>query len=129
VKKWMKTAIAFSGLVMGTAAAQTGDGSNVILPLEAQTCNLPAAPATIPEDASYDQLVEAKGNVVSFQDAMVSYRDCLDTAGKADNLTEGNQVALNNAHNYSVEMEERVAEQFNVAVRAYKARQAEQQEK
>lgn len=127
MKNWMKPAVAVSALVVGTAAAQTEDGSTVILPLEAQTCNLPAAPATIPEDASYDQLVEAKGNVVSFQNEMVTYRECLDAAGETGSLTEGNEVALNNAHNYSVEMEERVAEQFNVAVRAYKARQAEQE--
>ena len=43
-------------------------------------------------------------------------------------LTDGNMLALQNAHNYSVEMEERMAEQFNVAVRAYKARQAANKE-
>jgi hypothetical protein len=34
-------------------------------------------------------------------------------------------VALTRAYNYSVDMEQRIAEQFNIAVRAYKARQAE----
>jgi hypothetical protein len=34
-------------------------------------------------------------------------------------------VALNRAYNYSVDMEERIAEQFNLAVRNYKTRQAE----
>ena len=105
--------------------AQTDDESVVILPLEAQTCNLPVAPARIPEDASYDDLAKAKGNVVSFQTAMVEYRECIDAAAKVSNLTDGNNLAITNAHNYSVEMEERIAEQFNVAVRAYKARQAE----
>ena len=56
--------------------------------------------------------------------AMVEYRECLDAARGVTVLTEGNEIALNQAHNYSVEMEERIAEQFNVAVRAYKARQA-----
>jgi len=97
---------------------------NVILPLEAQTCDLPSAPARIPPDADYDMLVKAKGQVSAFQQAMVEYRQCLDSARSAPGLTEGNEIALNQAHNYSVEMEERIAEQFNVAVRAYKARQA-----
>lgn len=109
-------------------AAQTSDESAIILPLEAQTCNLPVAPARIPEEATYDDLAKAKGNVVSFQAAMVSYRECLDAANEVSNLTDGNMVAIHNAHNYSVEMEERIAEQFNIAVRAYKARMAEEQE-
>lgn len=97
---------------------------NVILPLEAQTCNLPTAPARISPDADYATLVKAKGQVQAFQAAMVEYRECLDAAREVTGLTEGNAIALNQAHNYSVEMEERIAEQFNVAVRAYKARQA-----
>jgi hypothetical protein len=116
-------------LMPAQAAAQTADESAVILPLEAQTCNLPVAPAKIPDEASYEDLAKAKGNVVKFQDAMVSYRECLDGAKNVDNLTDGNTLALTNAHNYSVEMEERIAEQFNIAVRSYKARQAAQAEK
>ncbi len=96
----------------------------VILPLEAQTCNLPVAPARVPADADYEGLVKAKGNFSDFQAGMSKYRECLDAAKKSTSLTDGNQQALHNAHNYSVEMEERMAEQFNVAVRAYKARQA-----
>lgn len=103
--------------------AQAADGSTVILPLEAQTCNLPAAPARIPEDASYEQLIGAKNNVAEFQAELTQYRECLDGSKDASEMTDGNRIALNQAHNYSVEMEERVAEQFNIAVRAYKARQ------
>ena len=116
-------------LTLGMLAASAGglalaqeDGSEIILPLEAQTCNLPSAPARIPEEPSYDDLVKAKDNVTEFQEALVVYRECLD-GSEADDLTDGNRIALNQAHNYSVEMEERVAEQFNVAVRAYKAAQ------
>ncbi len=111
--------------VCAGALAQTADESVVILPLEAQTCNLPVAPGLIPDDFSYEDLAKAKGNVVSFQAGMKKYRDCLDASGKVAMLTDGNKLAINNAHNYSVEMEERIAEQFNVAVRAYKARKAE----
>jgi len=106
-------------------AAQEGDGSEVILPLEAQTCDLPSAPSRIPEEASYDDLVAAKGRVTTFQEELTAYRECLEGATDPESLTDGNRMALNAAHNYSVEMEERVAEQFNTAVRNYKARQAE----
>jgi len=124
-------ALAFLGttiLAASVSVAQTSDESQVILPLEAQTCNLPTAPARIPEDADYDGLVKGKAGVTKFQADMLAYRECLDEAREALRLTEGNEVALAEAHNYSVEMEERIAEQFNVAVRAYKARKAEQSE-
>jgi len=124
MKKMMSlltTFLMLAGLA-GTLAAQE-DGSEIILPLEAQTCNLPSAPMRIPEEASYDDLVTAKGNVSKFQGELTTYRECLDGATSLENLTDGNRMALNQAHNYSVEMEERIAEDFNKAVRAYKARQ------
>lgn len=114
-----------AGLLQTSVLPANEEEMNVILPLEAQTCNLPSAPARIPADADYDALVKAKGEVSKFQAAMEAYRNCLGKAGAVEGLTDGNQVALNQAHNYSVEMEERIAEQFNVAVRAYKARQAQ----
>ena len=125
MRKILFLAVTVASLISVVAVAQTEDESTVILPLEAQTCNLPVAPARIPEETSYDDLAKAKGNVVSFQTAMVAYRECIDAAAKVSNLTDGNKTAINNAHNYSVDMEERIAEQFNVAVRAYKARQAD----
>lgn len=111
------------GLSIPASHAQE-DGSQVILPLEAQSCNLPAAPARIPEEATYDDLKAAKANIGTFQTELMAYRECLDGSKGNVEMTDGNDIALNQAHNYSVEMEERVAEQFNVAVRAYKARQA-----
>ena len=111
----------------GIATAQTNDESAVVLPLEAQTCNLPVAPARIPEEAEIEALTKAKGNVTAFQAEMVSYRECLDASVQYENMTDGNKMAVRNAHNYSVEMEERIAEQFNLAVRSYKARKAGQQ--
>jgi hypothetical protein len=105
-------------------AANAQEKPVVVLPLEAQTCDLPSAPPRIPEDADYEALVAAKQHVNDFQAAMVLYRGCLDNAKDLDTLTDGNRLALVEAHNYSVEMEERIAEQFNVAVRNYKARKA-----
>lgn len=116
------SSLAIAVAITGAASAQE-DGSEVILPLEAQTCNLPAAPSRIPDQPSYDDLVTAKANIATFQASLGEYRTCLDAAQGGGSLTDGNQIALNQAHNYSVEMEERVAEQFNVAVRAYKAAQ------
>lgn len=119
-------ALVMLGSALSFHAQSQEDASEVVLPLEAQTCNLPSAPPRIPDEASYDDLVVAKNNVTKFQSELASYRECLDLANAALELTEGNQVALNQAFNYSVEMEERIAEQFNVAVRSYKDRQAEE---
>ena len=47
----LTAAAALAGAMLLTAQpalAQAADGSAVLLPLEAQTCNLPAAPARIP---------------------------------------------------------------------------------
>jgi hypothetical protein len=114
---------ALAALALSAPLMAQNDGSEVILPLEAQTCNLPVAPASIPAEPTYDDLVKAKGNVNDFQARLAAYRTCLQASETSGALTDGNQLALNQAHNYSVEMEERVAEQFNVAVRAYKASQ------
>ena len=128
MKKFVFMVAPIALLMLDTVQAKTEDESMVILPLEAQTCNLPVAPARVTADADYDALVKAKANVNDFQARMISYRECLESAEETDILTDGNRVALQNAHNYSVEMEERMAEQFNVAVRAYKARQAANKE-
>ena len=55
---------------------------------------------------------------------MQLYRDCVNQYLESPDVTKGNVQAISNAHNYSVEMEERVATMFNEAVRDYKARLA-----
>jgi hypothetical protein len=55
---------------------------------------------------------------------MIAFRDCLSKADENEDNTPGNKQAIVNSYNYSVEMEERVANRFNDAVRAYKERQA-----
>ena len=124
MKKFVFISALFALFVSVAVLAKKDDDSAVMLPLEAQSCNLPVAPARISADADYEALVKAKGNMSEFQASMTTYRDCLDAVQDNSTLTDGNRLALSNAHNYSVEMEERMAEQFNVAVRAYKARQA-----
>lgn len=105
-------------------AQEVEEGYEVVLPEAAQACVLPAAPDAIPEDADRDQLLAAKASIADFQGEVASYRDCL-SAAETDDITPGNKEAIVASYNYSVEMEERVAERFNEAVRAYKARQTD----
>jgi hypothetical protein len=119
----MMKRVIFAGLalmVSMTAMAQD-DGSKIILPLEAQQCNLPSAPPPIPEAPVKDDLLKAQKFVRQFQGDMEIYRACLDKDSENPALTWGNQQALNNAHDYSVDMEERVAAMFNEALQVYKA--------
>lgn len=116
--------LAFSMSLMAQDVME--DGSKVVLPLEAQQCDLPSAPPPIPDPAEKGELIQAKKKVQQFQADMIVYRECLDKYDVGEELTTGNHQAISNAHNYSVEMEERVAGIFNEALRAYKARLAEQ---
>ena len=110
-------------VVSASAAAQDvmEDGSRVVLPIGAQACDLAPAPPPIPENAMKEDLLKAQKNVKQFQADMETYRTCINENGESEDLTSGNRQAIANAHNYSVDMEERVAAMFNEAVRAYKA--------
>jgi len=99
------------------------DGSIVVLPIPAQQCNLPNAPPPIPEVPEKADLLQAQKGVKNFQTDMEEYRACVNHDALSDELSDGNRQAITNAHNYSVEMEERVATMFNEAVRAYKKNQ------
>ena len=114
-------------MVSMTAMAQDlmEDGSRVLLPLEAQQCNLPSAPPPIPEAPIKEDLLKAQKFIKQFQIDMEAYRTCINKDAESEELSIGNHLAISNAHNYSVDMEERVASMFNDAVRAYKANQAE----
>ena len=117
-----------AGMFMSTAFAQAEkpapeEDYTVVLPEDAQKCVLPAAPDAIPEDATKDQLLAAKGQIAEFQVALQTYRDCLKAAEESGvTLTAGNKQALVASFNYSVDMEERVAGHFNEAVKSYKER-------
>ena len=118
--------IIFTGLalmIMTPALAQDTmeDGSMVVLPISAQQCNLPSAPPPIPEVPEKSDLLAAQKGVKKFQADMIVYRECINHEVLSEELSDGNRQAITNAHNYSVEMEERVAGMFNEAVRAYKA--------
>ena len=122
----MMKGIIFAGLVLTfsmTAVAQDTmeDGSRVVLPLKTQECNLPSAPPPIPEAASKDELLKAQKLMKAFQADAEVYRTCLNEDVDSGELSSGNIQAITNAHNYSVDMEERVASMFNEAIREYKA--------
>ena len=110
----------------GAVQAQDMDSEEyeVVLPDDAQKCVLPAAPDAIPDDATLDQLKAAKAQVGEFQANVTEFRDCLAAAEVNPDNTPGNKQAIVDSYNYSVEMEERVANRFNEAVRDYKERKA-----
>lgn len=124
MKRMIFLILALATALPAMAAKVSDDGSLVLLPVEAQTCNLPSAPPPIPEEPVYDDLISAQKKVKAFQTGMEIYRACINHDVLSDELSEGNRQAITNAHNYSVGMEERVAEMFNVAVRAYKKNKA-----
>lgn len=114
-----------AAFLAGNALAQDDSADyEQVLPPDAQKCVLPASPDAIPEEATYDDLVDAKKQVAAFQEELNSYRDCLKAAEENEDNTPGNQAALVSSYNYTVEMEERVAARFNEAVRSYKERKA-----
>lgn len=122
----LAAALAVNVVVAQDAAPE--EDYTVVLPESAQACVLPAAPDSIPPDATYDQLVEAKKHVADFQAGLGVYRECM-TAAEAsagEALTPGNKQALVQSYNYSVDMEERVAQRFNDAIRSYKERNPSQ---
>jgi len=104
--------------------AQVDAENEQVLPPQAQECVLPASPNAIAEDASYEDLVVAKKGVATFQGEIETFRACLKAAEDNPDNTPGNRAAIVSSYNYSVEMEERVAERFNAAVRSYKERKA-----
>ena len=111
--------------LLNTSFAQTDDAEmEVVLPDDAQVCVLPASPDKIPEEASLEELKAAKVQIGEFQVQVEAFRACLSKAEQNPDNTAGNKQAIVNSYNYSVEMEERVANRFNEAVRDYKERKA-----
>ena len=112
--------------LFSNAQAQEDDPQDAIqvLPEAAQKCILPASPNAIPEESVYDDLLVAKKQIAVFQGELEVFRECLKAAEEDPDNTTGNNAAIVSSYNYSVEMEERVAERFNAAVRSYKERKA-----
>ena len=114
-----------AAFLLNTTLAQEDMAENeVVLPYDAQKCILPASPDKIPDEATLDELKIAKDQVDEFQAKIEEFRACLQKAEENPDNTPGNSQAIISSYNYSVEMEERVANRFNEAVREYKERQA-----
>lgn len=112
-------------LLLNAAQAQDDAADQeIVLPDDAQKCVLPASPDAIPEEATYDDLLAAKKQIAEFQGKIEVFRGCLQAAEENPDNTPGNKQAIVSSYNYSVEMEERVAQRFNEAVRGYKERKA-----
>jgi len=90
-------------------------------------CATPEAPI-IPDGnvASQDELVAAQKAMKAYQATLIEHRECLagmDAAVVPDSEEAEQQTAsILAAYNASVDSEQAVAEQFNAAVRAFKAR-------
>jgi hypothetical protein len=123
MKKFILTGLALVFSMAASAQDDTDDGTRVVLPIETQQCKLPSAPPPIPEVPVKDELINAQKQVKRFQEEVAAYRGCLEKDQNNPDLTWGNQQAIANAYDYSVDMETRVAEMFNEALRAYKAAQ------
>jgi hypothetical protein len=127
----MKKFMFIAGLALMTSMTATAqdvmdDGSKVVLPLEAQSCVLPTAPPPIPDPPVKEDMLKAQKHVKQFQADMEVYRTCINKDAESGNLTKGNILAITNAHDYSVDMETRVADMFNEALHTYKANLAKE---
>ena len=118
--------LAATFLITSAQAADDAADYEVVLPDDAQKCVLPASPDAIPENAEIEQLKMAKAQIAEFQGKAIEFRDCLDLAQANPSNTDGNKAAIISSYNYSIDMEERIAERFNEAVRSYKERKASQ---
>jgi len=93
----------------------------------ADACELPSGPI-IPDGnvASQDELLSAQKAMKAYQGVLADYRLCIDEKSSLLDLeTEEGAAAklvINNLYDASVTAEENIAEKFNLAVRAFKAR-------
>ncbi len=93
----------------------------------AEDCALPTAPI-IPDGnvASKDELVAAQGAYKEFEANIDTYRGCLEEKEKGVPLDaediDAQKAAILALDSASVDALTKVAEEFNVAVRAFKAR-------
>ena len=123
MKRYLIVILLLTVFGVSQSGAQASQNAEDLLRVGGEGCDLPAVPDALRDDVDYDALVAHQGKVKKLQQNLEFYRKCLDKYDGSPDLTAGNKRAMAAAHNYSVELEEKVAEDFNVAVRAYKARQ------
>ena len=119
--------LAFSGgpAMSEEAVAEAAESEDMAV---AEACDMPAAPI-IPDGnvASEDELVAAQKAMKMFQTSLGGYRECLDGKQAAIDMEaedgEAKAELILADYNASVDAEAKIAEEFNVAVRAFKSRQ------
>ena len=95
---------------------------------EAASCSMEGAPI-IPDGnvASEDELIAASGAMKAYQGKLQEYRDCMVAEEKLiDPEAEDNALKMAEIrakYDASVDAESAIADEFNAAVRAFKARQ------
>jgi hypothetical protein len=91
-------------------------------------CKLPATPI-IPDGnvASEDELIAASKAMKAYQTKLMDHRDCIGGEEAKLNVEaedyEAKKMVFTKRYDASVDAESALAEEFNVAVRAFKARQ------
>ena len=98
--------------------------------LIAEECSMPDMP-TLPDgnSATMEEMIAGQQAVKAFQAEVETYRGCQDTmmATLKTRVAEGDEAAVDDfqaatdAYNTSVSLEEKLAEQFNQAIRDFKA--------
>ena len=123
MRRLIATAIALSAMTTAVARDDHEETKlEPVMPEAASSCAMPDALPPIDADSDRDQLVAHQGKIKALQAGLAGYRECLDKIRANDGITDANRLALNLAHDASVEMEEAAAGNFNEAVQAYKRR-------
>ena len=102
----------------------------VSAPTFAATCEMPEAPE-LPDgnEATMDEMISGQQAFKGFQSDAQAYRDCVDetmgemkaAAEEGEETAVAKYAAAVEAYNGSVAAEEKLAAEFNAAIRAYKA--------
>jgi len=119
VSRFKITSLVFGLFILATKNAMAAGG-----------CSEPSPPQ-IPDGstATMEEMIETQTAVKAYQTAMANYRSCLDNymSSIKDAVREGDSEAgvgyvnANRERNASIDTEEDVADEFNIAIKAYKA--------
>ncbi|MEL7296029.1 MAG: hypothetical protein AAGJ86_00130 [Pseudomonadota bacterium] len=115
--KMLNTLFTLSGLLLLSAGAQAA-------------CEYPSkVPVPNGSEASQEEMVAGQKAVKSYMNSMNTYLDCIEaeaksaaSADEAPEITEQRNTLMTKRYNAAVTEMETLAAEFNVQVRAYKAR-------
>jgi hypothetical protein len=93
----------------------------VSLQAHADQCRRPPAPSKIPDGstATQQEMITAMETIKQYNSDVQTYLKCLDFEARQNQLSTGDQT---NLHNAAVEQLSRIADEFNVQVRTFKAK-------